>query len=203
MTLSIVSIVEGHAETESIRVLLTRILESMQRFDVAVARPFRVKRNRVVRPGELERAVQQAVSDRADPGGVLVLLDADDDCPATLGPALLERCRGVTRLPSAVVLANKEFEGWFLGSKESLRGVRGIRQDALAPPAPEGIKGAKELLSRNMMAGRRYVAVDDQAALARRMDLEMARGRCPSFDKFLRDVDTLVSQLGGGPQLDP
>ena len=153
MTVAIVPIVEGHAETESIRVLLMRILASKQRFDVEVARPFRVKRNRVVRDGELERAVEQALADRPHPGCVVVLLDADDDCPAVLGPSLLDRCRGVTRLPVAVVLANKEFEAWFLGSKESLRGVRGIRQDALSSPEPEGIKGAKEHLSRNMIGG--------------------------------------------------
>jgi len=195
---AVVPIVEGQAEAQSIGVLLRRIIAAKDVFNVTVTRPFRVKRNRVVRPGEMERAVKQALADRATAGCILVLLDADEDCPAELGPSLLARCRQATGLPVAVVLASKEFEAWFLGSKESLRGVRGIRQDAAAPPEPEGIKGAKEHLSRNMIGGRRYVAVDDQAAMVQQMDLERTRDRCPSFDKLLRDVDRLVAELSEG-----
>jgi hypothetical protein len=98
-------------------------------------------------------------------------------------------------LPVAVVLAKKEFEGWLLGAKESLRGVRGIRGDATAPPRPEDIRGAKEHLSANMLAGRRYLAVDDQPAMAERMDLAIVGERCPSFAKLRRDVRWLVSQV--------
>ena len=160
-----------------------------------IARPFRVKRNRVVKNGELERAVQQAVRDRENAGCIMVLLDADEDCPAQLGPSLLQRCRRATGLPVSVVLANKEFEAWFLGAKESLRGIRGIRADSTPPYDPERISGAKELLSRNMER-RRYLAVDDQAAFADKMDLSVAEQSCPSFGKLVRDVADLVSALG-------
>ena len=195
MSPSIVPIVEGKSEVESVPILLRRLLTEAQAFDIVVARPFRVKRHLVVREGELERAVGLAVSDRENVGCLVVLLDCDDDCPAELGPSLLERCRQATSLPVAVVLAKKEFEGWFLGAKESLRGVRGIGGDATAPPKPEDIRGAKEHLTANMVAGRRYLAVDDQPAMARRMDLAVAAERCPSFAKLRRDVNRLVSQV--------
>ena len=194
MSVAIVPIVEGHGDAEAVPVLLRRIFAQVQAYHVEVARPFLVKRNRVVKPGELERALLQAARDRTDAASVLVLLDADDDCPAELGPELLARCQQTTNLPVAVVLANKEFEGWFLGAKESLRGTRGIRHDAVALPHPEGIRGAKERLSQNMDRSR-YLAVYDQPALAEQMDLEMARQRCPSFEKFLRDVTSLVSAM--------
>jgi hypothetical protein len=195
MSRSIVPIVEGKAEVDSVPVLLRRLLTEAQEFDIVVARPFRVKRHLVVRQGELERAVRLAILDRDDVGGLIVLLDSDDDCPADLGPRLLDRCKQATTLPVAVILANKEFEGWLLGTKESLRGVRGIRGDAAAPPNAEDIRGAKERLSANMVAGRRYLAVDDQSALANRMDLAAAGERCPSFAKLRRDVGWLVSQV--------
>jgi len=195
VSVAIAPIVEGHAEVQSVRVLLRRIFAKIERSDVQVVRPFRVKRTRIVRPGELERAVKQAIRDRENVRGVLVLLDADDDCPAKLEPCLLKRCKNATPLPVRVVLANREFEGWFLGAKESLRGVRGIREDAAAPVDPEAIRGAKERISGNMV-GSRYLEVDDQPALAARMNLEMAKQRCPSFERLLRNVEFLVSRLG-------
>ncbi|MCK5380218.1 MAG: DUF4276 family protein, partial [Candidatus Latescibacteria bacterium] len=139
-------------------------------------------------------AIEQVVRSRSGAGGILVLLDADKDCPAELEPSLLRRCQAVTQLPATVVLAMREFEGWFLGAKESLRGVRGIRADATAPENPEMIRGAKERLTKNMQ-GQRYMEVDDQPALAARMDLELAKARCPSFEKFLRGVHFLISEM--------
>ncbi len=191
----IVPIVEGYSEVESVPILLRRILERETAYSVQVAKPFRVKRNLVVKEGELERAIRQVVRSRLDAGGILVLLDADKDCPAQLGPRLLKRCQAVTQLPVAVVLAKGEFEGWFLGAKESLQGVRGIRQDATAPENPEGIRGAKERLSKNMQGQRRYMEVDDQPALAAKMNLELAKERCRSFEKFLRGVHFLISEM--------
>ena len=194
MRRAIVPIVEGLSEVESVPVLLRRILAQTAAHGVLVARPFRVKRNLIVKEGELERTIRQVVRSRSGAAGILVLLDADDDCPAQLGPSLLKRCQAVTQLPAAVVLAMREFEGWFLGAKESLRGVRGIRQDAMVPENPEMIRGAKERLTKNMQ-GQRYMEVDDQPALAARMDLELAKARCPSFEKFLRGVNFLISEM--------
>jgi hypothetical protein len=195
MSLAIASVVEGPSEVESIPILLRRLLVKFGAAQIKPVRPFRVKRNRVVREGELERTLQQVVLDRENVGCILVILDADDDCPAQLGPSLLERCRQATKLPVAVILATRELEAWFLGAKESLVGIRDIRADAVAPDEPERVRGAKERLSQNMRGGRRYLEVDDQAALAERMDLEMACQRCPSFDKFVRDVGRLVAAV--------
>src|SRR3989304_4009532 len=137
---AIVPIVEGVAEVESIPVLFRRILAHQNVHDVSIARPFRVKRNRVVHPQELERAVTLAARDRANAAGVIVVLDSDDDCPARLGPDLLARARTATNLPVAIVLAQKELECWFLGATESLRGKGGIREDSVAPENPESIR---------------------------------------------------------------
>ena len=190
----IVPIVEGQSEVMAVPVLLRRLLSERQRYDVMVARPVRVHRSSVVKEGEIERAVVLARRNREGCDAVMVLLDADDDCPAELGPELLKWLKKAHGdLSAAVVLAKREFEGWFLSSLESLRGVRGIASDASSPPNPEEIRGAKERLSTYMVRRRNYLETTDQPALAAQFDLNLAHQRCPSFEKFMRDFERLIS----------
>jgi hypothetical protein len=200
MSLAVAAIVEGHAEVESVPLLLRRIFAQLGASDIQVARPFRVKRNRVVKPGELERAISQTIRDRSAVGGIMVLIDSDDDCPAQLGPHLLDRAKKVTPLPVAVVLANREFECWFLGSKESLRGINGILENASALLNPENVRGAKEHLTRNMARGRRYLEVDDQATFVEKFDLNAARRSSRSFDKCFRETERLLHAIRAATQ---
>lgn len=179
--MSLITIVEGHAEEASIPVLLRRL-------GVHAAQPFRVHRDKVVKPGELERAIKQALRSRPDPSALLVLLDADDDCPARLGPELLARARTATDRPVSVVFAVRELEAWFLGGIESLRGMRGIAPDAAWPHDPEEPRGAKGRIEA-LMGGRGYGDRADQPALMAKLDIAAARRRCPSLDKLLRDLE--------------
>lgn len=195
----IVPIVEGHSELQSVPVLLRRLLVEWGQYEIKVAKPVRVGRYKVVRPGELERACELARRRLEGCDAILLLLDADDDCPKEIAPDLLERARNATMsLPVAVVLAKSEFETWFVGSLESLRGVRSLAETAISPQSPEDIRDAKGYLSRQMTGGRTYVEVDDQPALAEKFDLSLARGRCPSFDKFVRDVGAILDSLLNG-----
>jgi hypothetical protein len=93
MSLVVAAIVEGHAEVESVPLLLRRIFAELGALNVQVARPFRVKRNLVVKPGELERAISQTIRDRVGVGGIILLIDSDDDCPKELAPQLLGRAK--------------------------------------------------------------------------------------------------------------
>lgn len=188
----LVPIVEGQSEVRSIAGLLRRMLAERGSYDINVAQPFRVKRNRVVRPDELERAVTQAIRSRPGASGVLVLLDADDDCPATLGQELCDRGAKTTDVPVRVVFAKVETEAWILAAVESVRGCRGIRHDANSPPDPEAVRDAKGALSALMEGSRGYVATDDQPALLSELDLRLAAQRSPSFAKLERDVASLA-----------
>lgn len=191
----IVPVVEGQSEVESVPLLLRRLIHAQTAFAIEIRRPIRVKRQRVVKPGELERAVELAAM-QPDCQAILVLLDADDDCPAILGPELLRRAQEARAdMPCWVVLAKAELESWFVGSIESLRGCRGINPEAISPEAPEEIRGAKEWLTRQMPAGRTYLEVDDQPAMTSRFDIEQARQTCDSFDKFVRDVQAIVASI--------
>ena len=127
-------------------------------------------------------------------GGILVILDSDDDCPAELAPNLLARVRSARGdLPSAVVLPNKEFESWFLAAASSLRGHRGFPDDLESPTQPETIRGAKEWLAQRVPT-RAYSSNVDQASLTQVFSFDLAR-RAPSFDKCYREVIRLLETV--------
>ncbi len=82
---------------------------------------------------------------------VLIVLDSEDDCPATLGPALLGRARAVRDdVPILVALAWREYETWFVTAASSLAGRHGLPVDLQPPPAPESVRGAQEWLGGRM-----------------------------------------------------
>lgn len=201
MNKAIIPIVEGHSEVVSVPLLLRRIMhEIMYIYNVEIAKPFLVKRNKVVKEEELERAIKQALRARQgegfNPGAVIVLLDTDpDSCPVDLAEKLKQRAQSVTSLPVGVVLPQMEFEAWFLAVKDSLRGQCGIRDDADPPENPEDIRAAKGALSRNMVQGRRYLEIQDQPTLVQRMDLVVCRERSPSFDKLVQELRYLIDEI--------
>ena len=146
-----------------------------------------------MRAGELERTIRQAERSRAGATSVFIVLDADADCPAHLSVHLLDRARAQTDLPVRVVFPKVEIEAWILAAVDSVRGVRGIRDDALPPANPENVRDAKGALTRMMEGDRGYVATDDLPALMEAVDLNLAEQRAPSFAKFRRDVGTLAA----------
>lgn len=199
MSGAILPFVEGKGELDAVPLLLRRCMfETMEIFDIPIAKPVLIKRNRIVKPGELEKELRVRVSERLEQGYVvkagLVLLDSDDDCPVEVARTLEARATAVDLIPVRVVLAHREFESWFLGAKESLRGSCGIRSDAEAPETPESIRGAKERISDNMSRGRRYVATAHQRELVGRMDLALCQDRCPSFRMLLTERAYLVGK---------
>ena len=191
--MKLIAIVEGHGDVEAVRVLLRRVLqEKLQRYDVVVERSIRVPRGKLLKPGELERAVRLAASRISATDGIVVLVDADDDCPAELAPAMAARAaesRPDRRI--SVVIAKSEFESWFVAAADSLVGFRGLSGSLVAPENAERIRDAKGWLSNNMPTGLTYRETIDQAAFASRMDLEQAQ-QCPSFDKFVREIRILA-----------
>jgi Domain of unknown function (DUF4276) len=184
-------IVEGHGDVRAAPILVRRLLAIIApEHAVQTLPPHRIPRSRIVLPTELERAVE-LMSRRVGPtGAVLVLVDCDDDCSATLGPKLLLRAQ--TARPDrkiAVVLARREFESWFLAAARSLRGKRGLPSDLEPPPAPEEVSGAKEWLAHRMPNG--YSETLDQPAFAAAMDLDEAVSS-RSFRKLRNDLSRIM-----------
>lgn len=172
--LTLVTIVEGYGEAEAVSTLL-RLLRGHWK----IARPWRQQRNRVVHEGVLEAVATKALSklqpgDR--PAALLVILDADDDCPAALGPALSKRLRiSHSHIPSAVVVAKRTFEAWLLTGWPEVSD-------------PESLANPKGRLRR--LTGE-YGPRSEQARLTSQLDWQHASTRSPSFAKLLRALDAL------------
>jgi hypothetical protein len=198
MSFALACIVEGDGDVEAVPIAIRRIIQEIAPgLALKIHHPIRVPRTKLVKPEELERSVELAARRTGRSGAILIVLDSDDDCPATLGPELLSRARRARPdLPISVVLAKREFEAWFLASAKSLRGLRGLASDLEPPPDPEAIRGTKEWLTARMESGRSYVETLDQSALTASMDLRQAR-TAPSFDKFFRDVMAIIEGLTG------
>ena len=194
----IVAIVEGKGEVQAVPVLLRRITQELGQYP-EILPPLRIPKTRLMKEGELERAVRAAGAIGGPGAAILVLVDADEDCPGTLGPTLLSRaCRARPDRQIRVVLAKTEFEAWFLAAAESLRGKRGLRGDLQPPKNPEAVSGAKEWLRRNADTGFSYRPTLDQPALTQLFSLDQAR-RAPSFDKLWRDILSLFDDVQVAP----
>lgn len=190
----IATVVEGEGEVTAVPVLLRRLAHDLGHWTAQFPKPHRHHRGKLVSPGGLERVIDQVALLNPRAAGILVLLDADDDCPATLAPSLLTRARNARPdLRLAVVLANREFEAWFLAAASSIAGVRGLPPDLEAHPDPESRRDCKGWLSRQRVDGHSYRPAADQSALAGKLDLATARQRAASFDKFCRDVENLLA----------
>jgi hypothetical protein len=193
----VATVVEGEGEVTAVPVVLRRLAqETLGHWTARFPQPHRYNRNVLVAPGGIERIVGLVAVRTPDADAILVLLDADDDCPATLAPSLLARARAAR--PDrhlAVVLANREFEAWFLAAAPSLAGIRGLAPDLKAHPDPENPRGCKEWLTHQRIDGQRYRPAADQSALAAAFDLTLARQNSPSFDKFCRDLERLLTAV--------
>lgn len=198
--MKLVSIVEGDGEVEAVPVLLRRLCAVIApSSSVEILKMIRLPRTKLRVAGELERAVELAARKSQPRGAVLVLMDADDDCPLELAGAISARIQGVySQVPKGIVLAKREFEAWFLAAAESLAGHRGLPPDLVPPRDPEAVSGAKEWLSRAMGAVRSYRETLDQPALAARMDLGQARA-CRSFRKLESELKRLLEAAAAGP----
>jgi hypothetical protein len=195
--LIIQTLVEGKGDEESIPILLRRLSEVSGASSLTFARPIRRHRSELVSEPQLRRAIQVALRQERGCDGILILFDSDKQCPKGLAPKLTAWAADETRgIPCEVVIAHCEFEAWFLGALESLRGRRGILTEAMSVPEPEEVRGAKEKLSGSMEPGRIYKETLDQPALTALFDLAAAHRSCRSFRRMVRAFGLLAAGAG-------
>lgn len=198
---AIYPIVEGHGEQHAVPLLLRRFArEVFGNHAVQILPPHRIARGKLVKTGatDLERAAElgrRKLLTSYRQVAMLLLLDADEDCPAELGPALLRRLMAAAGgVPIAVVLAKRELEAWFLAAAHSLRRHKRGSDEAASPADPESVPHAKAYLQeRLLIPGARCSEVVDQPAFTAVFDLHEAR-QVPSFDKLWRDLGRLFGQ---------
>ena len=189
-------IVEGHGEVRALPRLLRRIAgEASLATPLQINEPIRVRSGSFFNDNQYQGnyvALAAAKVRQAGGGIVLILLDCEDDCPAQLGPQLLQRAQAVTKDVDVIVaLAFREYETWFMAAVESLRGVQGLNLQASSPADPEATRDAKGWLGRLMPHG--YDPVADQLPFTNRFDLATAR-REPSFDRLYRKIANVLAE---------
>jgi hypothetical protein len=210
MTLFVAPIVEGKTEELCIKIILSRLwrelLVAAEREELCVLEPNPAKRASLIKNNhpEIAQKVEQSFRELksrirrpdVDRGFILLLIDADEDCPAALAPNLLERARTArSDADIACVLAKRELENWFKASAASLAGIGGLPHDLAIPANPEEGDGGAWLTRQMQRQDRRrkYTKPADAVELARRMDLQQCRDHSPSFDKLCRDLEARVS----------
>jgi hypothetical protein len=192
--IQIACIVEGDGEVAALPVLLRRMNEwrGGHRYAQPLP-PIRVHRDRFLnREEEFRKQLLLAAAKCGEMGWILMVLDADDDCPATLSAQIYRRAEQyVPHRRLSVVMANREYEAWFIAAARSLDGYRGFRCPIGELVDAETPRDAKGWLRRNM-ENRTYSEVLDQPAFTARFDLQQAFDNSRSFRKLCKEWQTNV-----------
>lgn len=175
----IAPIVEGHGDVAALPILLRLINPALR-----VAQPVRFPKNRLLSKDHLSRAVAIARTNIPSPdAGVIVLMfDADTDCPATLGPPLLQVMRSSAGGAECfVAIVVREFESWIVGGHPEID-----LQDCEAAGNP------KDRVRHHN--NNRYSETIDQPRYTAMIDIQRLRARSPSFERFVRRIEALPAQ---------
>lgn len=192
----VAAIVEGDGEVSALPVLLRRLAaECEPPASVNVLQPIRVRRDKFLnRDDEFRRQLLLAAAKTGHEGWILIVLDADDDCPRTLGQQIHARARQhVPHRRLSVVLANREFEAWFIAAAHSLQGVRGFSISPDEVIQAETPRNAKGWMREHMQSGT-YSEILDQPAFSARIDLQQAFANSRSFRKLCKEWRAHVSE---------
>ncbi len=147
----------------------------------------------------LEIFLRYVIIDNFD--AVLVLLDAEEDCPFQEIVTLVDRVVALNlSIPVAVVYAKSEYETWFISNLSENRGggIRArlnISHSVNAPESVEYIRGAKEWLERHMPVDQGYKETADQEPLTHHIDLDLAYSRSRSFRRLCHAIEELVDAI--------
>lgn len=178
---------EGKGEVDALPTLAKRILHSESIHDWNVRQQIiRIQRGLLVdesvasprrppRTDGFKKAIALARAGGAE--GLIILVDADDDCPVAFGPPAAEHFKSQIR--GSAVMVVREFETWLILSHtpQELANA-GIKN-------PENKRDAKKLLTK-LVPG--YLPTTHQLELTKRINVAALRKVSKSFDKFARDV---------------
>ena len=205
MTIYISPIVEGETEDKCLEPLLQRIwneeIQSSMRLQVFSA--IVSKRDQLLsdKHSQLLESVERAAirlksklqRDVGSSGIVLLLLDAETDCPIQLANKLLSRCKR-DDIQLACVLAMKMFENWIVAGASTLAGFNNLPDTLPACVNPEEVHGSVWLDKQMRLkdATRKYRKTDDAREFVRRMNLVDAHNNSRSFRKLCKELRSLL-----------
>ena len=177
-------VVEGSGDRGAVPVVLRAYLHSVNEYRDILGKPIPAHgREKALVQGGLEGFVGTAAM-RPGCVAVLVVLDGEGDCVAECGPELLVRAQSVSGLPTAIALADKDFESWIYASAETL----GLELEYDEQRDGQGaIKAA--------LKPAKYVKPTWQPRLAARIQLGVALDRNASLRRAIDRFDGLLQHL--------
>ncbi len=181
----LVCVVEGHGEVAALPSLCARIITYLEAWDWGVdSDPIRQPRSKLVneqikspkRPPNQDGISRVLSLVKARPGdAALIVCDADDDCPATWGPAA-EQLMSLQIAGKATMIV-REYETWLLLSLLKTKMIDGR--------PIEGIRDAKGALAR-VCPG--YKPALHQVELTRNVDIQLLLELSASFRKLVKNL---------------
>ncbi len=195
-------IVGGHSEKESIPVFLRNRYFADNNCYIEILPVLRTTEGRLKHLDKLCNEIDIAIR-YYGPGPVLVLFDADDKiCPKKYMDDARDELK--VRFPNIdifIVIAKWETETWFIPAIESLRGVRGIPDEARPPENLSELESinSKSWIERCM--GGKYKETQDQPAFMDAFDYK-AVAECEharSFHHFLKALDEIIELCADKP----
>ena len=198
----IVAIVEGPGDKKAVPGLVRKILWECHCFEIPVSqaiptggKPFLLRK--------FERFLRYAV----DNGGtaVLVLLDADEECPREKAVGLARRATAMNlNVPVAIVYAKQEYETWFICSLTPDRAGTGFgsglncRRMCQSRSVPKRYGMPRSGSGRHMRRRHSYKETVDQEPLTHQLELDLVRSKSRSFRRLWHAMEELVQAVEQG-----
>ena len=196
---NIIAIVEGAGDKDAVQLLIRRILEErFAIYDILVSRP-KVANGKPNLIKNFVKFVKYAMIEGC--AAILVLLDADRDCPVELARCLALKASALNApIPIAVACAASEYEAWLVCSLSAQEG-NGIRRrleipsSVACPEDVESIRDAKAWLTNQMLRDRAYKETADQVALTQYIAIKAVHERSRSFRRLCHAVQELAEAV--------
>lgn len=197
-------IVEGQGETEAAQQLISRLWHDLGYPTVG----WRTLRGKNLLNAAGVQQYANVVRGYGDASALLLLRDADDDCPKQSGPRTAEWLREL-QLPFAagVTLFSREYETLFLPCLAQMAGKPftdalgqqhpGLKSSAVFRGPYEAPRGVKRVIDGHMQGGGRYRPTAHQLPLTKMVDFGVLRASgLPSFGTLERTVRFLRANWG-------
>ena len=198
----IIAIVEGPGDKNAVPSLVRKILgERLCRYDIGTGKS-QVAKGKDNLVGKFENFVEYAMDE--NPAAILVLVDADEDCPFELASGLARRAAAMNaHVPIAIVCAKSEYETWFICSLsdsdgDGIRRNLGLQSSVVCPENAESIRDAKGWLTDRMPRNRRYSPRTDQDDLTHHIAIDLVREKSRSFRRLCDAVGELADAVDAG-----
>jgi len=119
---------------------------------------------------------------------LIVVHDLDRSVLSQLESDLAERLSSASIARRLICIPVEELESWFLSDPKSIKSALSLSRIPKASGRPETITSPKEYL-RDQVAScsgsrRIYLTTKHNELLAQHVSIELARAKCPSFERF-------------------